>query len=118
MGVDHGGADRETEEGSGAPSVGDGKRQDAERSNYETADGVGHFTGPHVLAEIEAEDVGTASAETYWAGDSVPLGVSVTTADGETGSGALVDLSPNQAERLGRDLIERADAIREDANGE
>ncbi|MEF8902861.1 MAG: hypothetical protein V5A29_02840 [Haloarculaceae archaeon] len=83
-----------------------------------TTDGVGHFTGRHFVAEIDAEAVGTASAETYWAADSVPLGVSVTTADDETGSGTLVDLSPNQAERLGRDLIERADAIREDANEE
>jgi hypothetical protein len=116
MGVEHGGTDRE--EDSGAASAGHGTGGDPERSNHETTAGVGHFTGPHFVAEIEAEDVGTASVVTYLAADSVPLGVSVTTADGETGSGTLVDLSPNQAERLGRDLIERADAMREDASEE
>lgn len=114
MGVDHGGSELDGEPG--VPSDEGEERQDAERANYEATGGVGHFTGPHFVGEIENEDVGIASVETYWAPDSVPLGVSVTTADGETGAGTLVDLNPNQAERLGRSLIEQADAVREDAN--
>ena len=85
MGVDYDGSDPDGE--SSVPSAEDGERRDTKRSDYEGTDGVGHFTGSHFVGERGNENVGTASAEIHLAPDSVPLGVSVTTADDETGQG-------------------------------
>lgn len=114
MGVEHDSSNRE--EGTGVPATEDEDRHEAPGSGYEGADGVGHFTGPHVLADLYGEDVGTASVGLHRTLDGVQISVSVTTPDGETGAGALVDLDPEQAERLGEDLIEQADAVREEAD--
>lgn len=80
---------------------------------YKTAKNIGHVEAGLVNAELggHREELGGMIETLPVRDDGVPIDVQVTTEDDES-IGALVHLSPDQAEALAVDLLEQAHAAR------